>query len=343
MPKQGKIGSPEPIAALNKVKILELTVPWEQRETLVDVRTYCKDIVWAEHVCPYLRLNVANMLNAAQNALPSGYKLRAGTALRTLNMQKNGWDGYFKRMREEHPEWPLSALRRATNKFFAPYDQPAPPGHCTGGAVDVGIQDAEGNVLNLIAPTEGWQAAYTWSDLISEESRRNRMMMVEAMLGAGFSNCRDEYWHYSWGDSAWAVRTGETTCPYGWTYPPVALEANYEGATACPMEISFTRDANGKPESADGCVELQPGQTDFSFGLYWANGVNVNLAIQIPTHLPIPAPLWKSNNRENWELVDTFEKLENRLILSITPTYDRIFLTNIPPPPVKEEQPASSA
>ena len=38
---------------------------------------------------------------------------------------------------------------------------------------------------------------------------------VQAMLGAGFSNCRDEWWHYSWGDAGWAVRMGETECCYG--------------------------------------------------------------------------------------------------------------------------------
>ncbi len=39
--------------------------------------------------------------------------------------------------------------------------------------------------------------------------------MVEAMLGAGFSNCRDEWWHYSYGDAGWAVRLQEESCFYG--------------------------------------------------------------------------------------------------------------------------------
>jgi D-alanyl-D-alanine dipeptidase len=46
------------------------------------------------------------------------------------------------------------------------------------------------------------------------------MLMVQAMLGAGFSNCRDEYWHYSYGDSAWAVRVGSRECSYGLVKPP---------------------------------------------------------------------------------------------------------------------------
>jgi D-alanyl-D-alanine dipeptidase len=35
------------------------------------------------------------------------------------------------------------------------------------------------------------------------------------MLGAGFSNCHEEYWHYSFGDAAWALRTGSPYCFYG--------------------------------------------------------------------------------------------------------------------------------
>jgi D-alanyl-D-alanine dipeptidase len=33
-------------------------------------------------------------------------------------------------------------------------------------------------------------------------------------MGAGFSNCRDEWWHYSYGDAGWAVRMGLDACIY---------------------------------------------------------------------------------------------------------------------------------
>src|SRR5262249_25428650 len=115
-----KLGAPEPIAALNRVKILETGEP------LVELRDFCPDVQVMERVCPYLRRTAAEMLNRAQSSLPPGHRLRIGTALRTLTMQKSGWDNYFQRMKEEHPGWPLSALRRATNQYFAPYDQPAP-------------------------------------------------------------------------------------------------------------------------------------------------------------------------------------------------------------------------
>src|SRR5689334_6696098 len=107
-----KHGALEPISALNRVRIRETGEP------LVDIRAFCPDVLTPHGVCPYLRRTVAERLNRAQAALPPGHRFKIGTALRTLSMQKRGWDGYFQRMREEHPNWPLSALRRATNGYF---------------------------------------------------------------------------------------------------------------------------------------------------------------------------------------------------------------------------------
>ena len=338
-----KQGAPEPIAALNRVRILETARPWPEREPLVDVRVYCPDVVWTERICPYLRRSVAEMVNRAQAALPSGHRLRAGTALRTLSMQSGGWDGYFRRMQEEHPTWPLSALRRATNKYFAPYDQKAPPGHCTGGAIDVGINAPDGSALDMTAPTKGWEAAYTWSDLLSAEAKANRMMMVEAMLGAGFSNCRDEYWHYSYGDSAWAVRVGERECPYGWAHPPVVLETNYEGASAADLRCETARDSTGAARSAEAScappldAPLTPeGQPRFSVGLYWANRVPVTLHLHWPARLPIP-DLYLGDGKEEGHPVTEFERQGDTLTLPILTEHDRRILTNVPPVPAAEE------
>ena len=102
-PRVGMQGSPEPIAALNRIRILEYTRPWAEREPLVDIRTHCRDVVFADNLCPFLRRRTADMLNHAQSSLPIGIRLKVGTALRTLSLQKGGWDRYFERMRAEHP------------------------------------------------------------------------------------------------------------------------------------------------------------------------------------------------------------------------------------------------
>jgi D-alanyl-D-alanine dipeptidase len=327
-----KRGALEPIAALNRVRITEYAQPWPLREPLVDIRSFCPEVViQTERVCPYLRRSVAEMLNTAQALLPPGYRLRVGTALRTLAMQKGGWDRYFQQMREEHPNWPLSALRRATNRFFAPYDQKAPPGHCTGGAVDVALLDPEGNALDMIAPTKGWEAAYTWSDRISAEAKRNRMLMVEAMLQAGFSNCREEYWHYSWGDSAWAARVGANECPYGWIHPPVALETDFPGGCADDLQMETERDQEGRPLRAEGAFSAPKEAPNWRVGLFWASGIPVTLCLRWPK--PPEAPIvFLGDNKESWEPLAAVERKGDTFLIQVTPDADRVYLTNAPVP-----------
>jgi D-alanyl-D-alanine dipeptidase len=41
------------------------------------------------------------------------------------------------------------------------------------------------------------------------------MLLLDTMLSVGFSNCRDEWWHYSFGDAGWAVRLAKPDCIYG--------------------------------------------------------------------------------------------------------------------------------
>ncbi len=337
-------GSPEPIAALNKIPILEKEIPWESREPLVNIRHHCKEVILSDHLCPFLRSTVADMLNRAYKSLPSGYNLKIGTALRTLSMQSNGWDNYYARMQAEHPEWPLSALRRATNHFFAPYDQPAPPGHCTGGAVDVSLLDPVGNIVDLIEPTTGWEAAYTWSDKISAEAKKNRMIMVEAMLGAGFSNCRDEYWHYSWGDSAWAVRSGEKTCPYGWAYAPVEVHIAEPSEVKAIHPAICTRSFDGKVIRADAEIDIPDLAAPWRVELCWAAGVPT--ALKIHTKAKKPETIWwrfgkeeehpfPENSTSVPHLEDNYwvQHEPGSLMIHITPAADRIFFSNYKQPP----------
>jgi zinc D-Ala-D-Ala dipeptidase len=311
-----KIGAAEPIAALNRVRI------HESGEPIVDVRDACPEVEVHEDCCPYLRATVAEMVSRAQAALPPELHLRVSTALRTLRHQKSLWDAYFAQMQEKHPAWPLATKRRATNRFFAPYDQPAPPGHCTGGAVDVQLIAADGALLNLAAPFDSWAVAYTWSDRISADARRDRLILVEAMLGAGFSNCREEYWHYSWGDSAWAVRVGEQYCPYGLVEPPVSVEARFTGGRSGAI-VRDTEERWGVTPDAEGRVCV---------GVFWAAGKRIELCVSGPGDVP----LHTSTDRENWQCV-VLEVQDGGSALVLTPDADRVWVAthpaDVPPKP----------
>ncbi len=212
--KSQKLGTPEPFAALNRIPI------HDNKEPLVDLRVACPKLIIGKGVLPYVRQRVAEMLNLASAQLPPGHRIKVHSGLRTLKAQSDLYWRHFKELENKHPDWPRSALRRANNKYFAAPDVKAPPGHCTGGAVDVTIVGPDGKTLDMTSPTKGWEAAYTYSTNLTPHAFANRRMLIESMFDAGFSNCRDEWWHYSYGDSAWAVRTGEKIACYGLIEPP---------------------------------------------------------------------------------------------------------------------------
>lgn len=203
-------GRPEPISALNKI------VEIENDESMVDMRIACPSVKFIRPTCiPYCRETVAKMAEQAARSLPSGRFLSVGEAWRPLKRQQMIYDFMSNSYREVYPEASNATVRRITNRWVAPTDQKAPPGHCTGAALDVYLLDEQDDLLDVTSPLPAFQANPTYVYGLSEEARQNRFILVEAMLEAGFSNCRDEWWHYSYGDAGWAVRIGAKECFYG--------------------------------------------------------------------------------------------------------------------------------
>ncbi len=204
------LGRPEPIAALNRIP------ERDNHEPLVDLRDYLPSMPMARpHVIPYVRKRVAEMVLEAQSRLPSGIYLALIEGWRPIQRQQRIYDFMWKSATEAYPNRDHRSLRRTVCRWVAPTNQKAPPGHCTGAAVDVLLVDAEGTQIDVVSPYERFQASRTYTLGLTEPAKRNRMLLVEAMLASGFSNCRDEWWHYSYGDAGWAVRTGRPECFYG--------------------------------------------------------------------------------------------------------------------------------
>ncbi len=202
-------GVREPVAALDRVRLVECGEPMRY------LPEACPGIRVNLRCRPWLRESVCVMLNQAAGSLPDGFGLQVNTAWRLLSDQERMYWRVYRQMQQDHPHWKEPTLRRMVNRWFAPPDRKAPPGHCTGGAVDVALVNAEGHPYDLSAPYKQWDGAFTYIHGLTDEAARLRALLYEAMVNAGFSNCREEWWHYSYGDAAWAVRNAQSTCRYG--------------------------------------------------------------------------------------------------------------------------------
>ncbi len=203
-------GRPEPIRALNRVREVETGEP------LVDLREAAPTVVIVrEATIPFCRARVAAMAEVAAQGLPPGVRLGVTDAWRPLERQQAIYRWMEANLVAARPELSPAARRRVLCRFVAPFDQKAPPGHCTGAALDVVLIGPDGEPLDLVSPYDRLFGAPTYVFGLTEEASRNRALLVESMLAAGFSNCRDEFWHYSFGDAGWAVRTGRDSCDYG--------------------------------------------------------------------------------------------------------------------------------
>jgi D-alanyl-D-alanine dipeptidase len=210
----------EPVSELNKIKIRdngEPLVKLNGRSSKIVVlpnwRTGEPQELWA-------RQTVAQMLERAASCLPKGYKLGIFSAYRSIAEQEKIYRRVYRRFKRRHPHAPKNVLRRLTNRFVHPPDIKTPPGHSTGGAIDVSILNSKGQELDMTSPFK-WRTpkaravAATYANGLTEEARKNRELLIRVMTKAGLTNYAGEWWHWSYGDSCWAWRLGRKIAIYG--------------------------------------------------------------------------------------------------------------------------------
>jgi D-alanyl-D-alanine dipeptidase len=214
------LGPREPgIGRLNRVPIIDCGEPLVPLEPVLG-----KGAAFIKAKLPWARKTVAQMLAEATKLLPKSLTLRISTSFRTVAIQRRGYNRYMRQLAKDHPEWPRAILVRQTNKFFHPPDVKAPPGHCTGGALDIGLaRRGNGQLLDHVSTTRELKNSWpTFCPHLTEKARLNRAALYQIMSSVGFSNCYDEWWHWSYGDTGWAERLGKPEAIYGLVtdYPP---------------------------------------------------------------------------------------------------------------------------
>lgn len=181
-----------------------------------------------------LRESVGARLQAVDRRLRAqGLQLFLYDAWRPRAVQAYFHDVWTPReLQRRRPELSGDALTAEVERYWAaPTTDPARPApHATGAAVDLTITMIDGPPLwmgslfddaSALAHTARFEATspvdYSFSD---DEARANRRLLYWLMTEAGFDNFRNEWWHYSWGDQAWARATGAPAAHYGLAAPP---------------------------------------------------------------------------------------------------------------------------
>lgn len=251
-------GKPEPIRLLNRIR------EEENGEPLVHLPDVAPKVrIGRASTIPYCRESVARLAGNAAELLPPGMFLAVTDAWRPIERQQRIYEWMTECAKEAFPDLPYAALRRRVNRWVAPYDQKAPPGHCTGGALDVALVDEAGEFLDVSSPFSRFAAAPTYSLGLNPEALERRMILVEAMLEVGFSNCRDEWWHYSYGDAGWAVRRGLDVCYYGLATLDPSVYADKEQAW---LEALRERTNPFLPGGSAASAEVSEGQAPAGAG-----------------------------------------------------------------------------
>lgn len=216
----------EPISELNKIQICDTGEPLIELNGLDARVVVLPNWRTGELQRLFARKTVAQMLQKAARLLPKGYKLGVFSAYRSIEEQEQIYRRVYRRMKRRHPKAPKNVLRRLTNKFVHPPDIKTPPGHSTGGAIDLTIVGPNGKELDMTSPYK-WRTpkaravAATYVEGISNEARKNRELLIKVMTKVGFTNYAGEWWHWSYGDSCWAWRLGHRTAIYGLAPDPL--------------------------------------------------------------------------------------------------------------------------
>ena len=155
-----------------------------------------------------LRLSEAAMKLAQMNP---DWRLSVRETWRPKEIQRRQFEQQIERLADVQDE---ETRRDLAHNWIA---DPDIAGHPTGGAVDVEIislQTGESigfgtDYCNLDTPSSAMFAPD-----ISDEAKRNRMLLRSLMMNEGFLPFDGEWWHYDFGNKEWALQVGQDRALY---------------------------------------------------------------------------------------------------------------------------------
>jgi D-alanyl-D-alanine dipeptidase len=195
-------------------------------EELVDLAEYdfvLEPAYYQQDLSPeprmFLRKSVAEKLSDIQKTL-DGYTFKIWDGFRPRSVQQAIYEEFWKELSKAHPDWNEEKLKMEVGVFVTlPNNPNRIPPHATGSSVDLTLIDDRGNELDMGTPFDffGPEAAplYFEEQHIDEVVAKNRKILREVMLSAGFSGDNEEWWHFDYKNQKWAAELGYTAAIYG--------------------------------------------------------------------------------------------------------------------------------
>ena len=172
-----------------------------------------------------LRKTVYEKLIQAQALLPQGLYFCIFEGYRSLYLQKFLFDNRYDKIQQLHPKWTHDEIFIESTRLISPVINPDGtkniPAHSTGGAFDVYLINDRAKYIDMGIHPKDWMAdndgaiSATSSTIISEEAKKYRKIMCDALLAVDFVNYPAEYWHWSYGDRYWAYHKKAPHAIYG--------------------------------------------------------------------------------------------------------------------------------
>ena len=201
-----------PNVIINQTKIREIGSPLiniiNNKKFSFSERATVRGGVW-------VRAELVPMLERAADNLPAGYKLHFFGGWRSMVVQWTAWLRNLENKRKEFPHLPEEAVKTISRQTSASPENGFGP-HQTGGAIDLTIVDKNGIELDMGTPfSDHSKRCVTKYNGVSDAAKANRRMLLRAMESADFLNYPGEWWHYSYGDRAWAAYCRKRHAIYG--------------------------------------------------------------------------------------------------------------------------------
>lgn len=160
-----------------------------------------------------VRQTVAEMLKKANALLPNGFELKILCGYHSIQEQQENWDKGMYKLKDRYPDLPLNVLENMNRKMCADPRNGFGP-HQTGGAVDLTLT-YNGKSVDMGGEYNSGKNSRTKTANLTHLQKQNRNILNYVMKTAGFQNYPNEWWHWSYGDRAYAAYKHKKCAIYG--------------------------------------------------------------------------------------------------------------------------------